>query len=229
MNSEPESAPQQATRNSFGNALWWFVMVQAGLLVTLVPVVLVFIWVEGGLIATVAYALAGLLVGPSLQAGMYALRRPEAALRQTAWNRYWEGWRVGGRQSLIIWAPAVVLVAGVQALSQAVPPEAIARPLVIMGFILGGVLTAISITTLTVISTFTFRTRDVPRVALFAMGSKPFAAIGLVLIVAMAGWGVLIGFEAVVVTFAVVVCWGLLAVTRPMHAIIRKKLVADPE
>src|SRR5690554_5983284 len=150
-------------------------MVQAGLLVTLMPTGVVYAAVERSDVgvATVAlFAVAALPVGPALQAGMYALRRPAAAEGQHPWSRYWEGWSLGWRQSLLVWAPVVVLVGGVLATSMVMAEDAIARPLVTTGLIVGGVAGVIAIGTLTVIATYSFRTRDVTRVALFGMGSK---------------------------------------------------------
>lgn len=160
---------------------------------------------------------------------MYAVRRPEASRGQHPWSRYWEGWRIGGRQSLIVWAPVVVLLSGVQVLSTQIDPDAIARPLVIVGYIMGGVAAVISIATLSVIANYSFRTRDVPRVALFGMGAKPLGVVGIILMVFVIVWGALIGFEAVVLFLAAPLCWALLVITDPMQQVIRKKLVADPQ
>lgn len=229
VNSEPESAPVAEPKNTFGNSLWWFVMVQAGLLATLLPTALVFVLVEPGPLVPVAYALFALPVGPAIQAGMYALRRPEASLRQHPWSRYWEGWNLGWRQSLVMWVPVVALLTLVAAASQNVPSDAVWRPLVLMGFILAGVLTLVSMGALTIIASFSFRTRDVARVALFGLASKPMGIVGVVVIVFVAAALVALGMAAVVMLFMVLLCKGLIVTTRPMHRVVRDKLVTDPQ
>lgn len=228
MDSEPSSAEAGEPHNSFKNGLWWFVMVQAGLLVSLLPTGVVFAGVEFTVVTAALYAVAALPVGLALQAGMYALRRPEAALGQHPWSRYWEGWRLGWRQSLWAWAPVVVLVVGVLAASLAMPDDAIARPLVTTGLIIGGVAAVIAVGTLTVIATFSFRTRDVPRVALFGLGSKPFSTAGLIGVVFVVVALVALRLEAVLMLLMVLICYALLAITRPIRELIRVKLVAQP-
>ena len=228
MDSETSSAAAGEPRNTFSNGLWWFVMVQAGLLVTLLPTGVVFAAVEPTVATVALYGVAALPVGPALQAGMFALRRPEASIRQHPWSRYWEGWRLGWRQSLVVWAPVVVLVGVVQAASAVMDADAIARPLVIVGLILGGVAGVIAVGTLSVIATFSFRTRDVPRVALFAMGSKPFSTAGLIGVVF-----VVVALEAqrlaaALLWLVVLFCPALLVMSRAVQELIRVKLVAEP-
>lgn len=229
MDGEPNSEANGTTRASFSDGLWWFVMVQAGLLVTLIPTGVVFMALERSVAAVALFAVAALPVGPALQAGMYALRRPNTALHQHPWSRYWEGWRSGWRQSLAMWAPVVVLLAIVQAGSLTMAADAVARPLVTVGLILGGVSSVIAVSALTVIATYSFRTRDVPRVALFAMGSKPFSTVGVVGVVAVVVALVALGFEAVLVLLMVLICYSLLVISRPMQKLIGAKLVAQPE
>ena len=229
MDGEPNSEAEGTPRASFSDGLWWFVMVQAGLLVTLMPTGVVFMAVERSVATVALFAVAALPVGPALQAGMYALRRPDTALRQHPWSRYWEGWRLGWRQSLVMWAPVVVLLAVVQAGSLVMPADAVARPLITVGLILGGVAGVIAVSTLAIIATYSFRTRDVPRVALFAMGSKPFSTVGLMGVVAVVVALVALGLEAILVLLMVLICHALLVISRPMHKLIWAKLVAQPE
>lgn len=229
MNSETDSATASEPRNSFGNVVWWFVMVQAGLLVTLMPTGVVFATVEREVSTVVLYVIAALPVGPALQAALYALRRPDASLHQHPWSRYWEGWRLGWRQSLVVWAPLVVLLGGLQVATGLMDPDAVARPLVIVGLILAGAAGVIAVGTLTAIAAFSFRTRDVPRVALFGMGSKPFGTVGLIGVVFIAVALVALGLEAVLLLVMVLICHALLVITAPMRDVIRTKLVADPQ
>lgn len=229
MDSEPDSTDAGTARNSFKNGLWWFVMVQAGLLVTLLPSGVVFAAVDRNLATVALYVVAALPVGPALQAGMYALRRPEAATRQHPWSRYWEGWRLGWRQSLVAWAPVVLLVGGVLAASAVMDDDAIARPLVTTGLIMGGVAGVVAVGMLTVIATYSFRTRDVPRVALFGLGSKPFSTAGLIGVVFVIVALVVLGLEAVLMLIMVLICHALLVISRPIQELIRVKLVAQPD
>lgn len=229
MDSEPDSTDAGTARNSFKNGLWWFVMVQAGLLVTLLPSGVVFAAVDRNLATVALYVVAALPVGPALQAGMYALRRPEAATRQHPWSRYWEGWRLGWRQSLVAWAPVVLLVGGVLAASAVMDDDAIARPLVTTGLIMGGVAGVVAVGMLTVIATYSFRTRDVPRVALFGLGSKPFSTAGLIGVVFVIVALVVLGLEAILMLIMVLICHALLVISRPIQELIRVKLVAQPD
>lgn len=233
MDSESDNAPGGETtgkaETNVKDQLWWFVMVQAGLLVALLPAGVVFAAVEFSLATAALYAVVILPVGPALQAGMYALRRPAAALHQQPWSRYWEGWRMGWRQSLMVWAPVAVLIVGVLAASVALPDDAIARPLVTTGLIVGGVAAVIAVGTLTVIAHFSFRARDVVRVALFGLGSKPFATAGLVGVVFVVVALLALGLVGVLLLLMVLICHAMLVITRPIQELIRVKLVAQPE
>lgn len=216
--------PSAGAFGTLTQGLMWLLVVQAALLVTLLPTAMAFLFLERHPSNIVLYALFAIPVGPAIQAALYALRRGDSEGHARPWSRYWEGFRLGWRQSLVIWLPAVVL-ACLTFINAAYGPSAdVASALVIMGLILTGVAVVWSVAALTVISTFSFRTKDLPRVALFGMGSRPLSTIGVLATIFLAAVLVLLTFDAVLLLLASLFCYGLLMTVRPMHAVIREKL-----
>src|SRR5690554_475682 len=95
VNSEPVSAPAVKARSRATTALWWLLMVEVGLLLTLLPTFAALLILDPAATNPALFALLAIPVGPALQAGIFALRRGKPGTNERPWNRFWEGWRLG--------------------------------------------------------------------------------------------------------------------------------------
>ncbi len=216
--------PSVRSFRSFGDGLKWFLMVEGALFVTLFPTLVAFVFMPRSPGFIFLFALAAAPVGPAVQAGMYALRRGDNVGNESPWGRYWEGWRSGWRQALSVWLPAVLL-AGIALVVVALGSSRDGMfGLVVAVLMLTGVVITWSVAALTVVSAFSFRTRDLLKVSLYGMGARPLKTIGMLVLVFAAVGLLFVALEPVLVIFAVLFCYALLALARPMHAVIRELL-----
>lgn len=219
--------PSAGAFGALTTGLLWLVVVQAALAVTLLPTAAAFILLERHPSNIVLYALFAIPVGPAIQAGMFALRRGESDGDARPWRRYWEGWRLGWRQSLAVWIPVVAFSTLILINAAYGPAAGVPQLFVTAGLILAGAAVVWSGAALTIVAAFNFRTRDLARVTLYAMGSRPLSTLGVLAMAFLAGVLVLLTFDAVLYLLAVLFCYGLLATVGPMHALIKETLVQE--
>lgn len=121
------------------------------------------------------FALAGLTLGPALSASLYAALRLSDA-DATASAHFRRGYRLNAGQALAVWLPLVVLVslggANVGALRG---PDATVW-LVATAIILAAA-SVVTWNALALVSSFSFRTRDVARLAVYYAISKPIVTL----------------------------------------------------
>lgn len=168
-------------------------------------------------------ALCLLPVGPGVSAALYALhhQRPDLTdLRPAA--RFRQGYRANLPQVLRIWVPLLVwltvLAVNLTHLSAAGVPAGWAVPLVGLGVLLvlvGG-------NALVIASLFTFRTRDVLRLAVHFLIRTPGVTVGNLLLLAAATALTVLVSEALLALLAVLFVLAYLRVATPMTDIVRK-------
>ncbi|WP_328347785.1 hypothetical protein [Micromonospora sp. NBC_00421] len=168
-------------------------------------------------------ALCLLPVGPAVSAALYALhhQRPDLTdLRPAA--RFRQGYRANLPQVLRIWVPLLLwlTVIGVNLthLPAAAVPTGWAVPLV--GVAVGATLVAGN--ALVIASLFTFRTRDVLRLALYFLVRTPAVTLGTLLLLAAAGALTVLFSEASLVLLAGLFALAYLRIGTPMIDIVRK-------
>ncbi|WKU06757.1 DUF624 domain-containing protein [Micromonospora sp. HUAS LYJ1] len=168
-------------------------------------------------------ALCLLPVGPAVSAALYALhhQRPDLTdLRPAA--RFRQGYRANLAQVLRIWVPLLlwltVIAVNLTHLSVAGVPAGWAVPL----FAIGLVATLVGGNALVIASLFTFRTRDVLRLALYFLVRTPAVTIGTVLLLAAAGALTVLVSEALPVLLAGPFALAYLRIATPMTDLVRK-------
>lgn len=215
--------PSAGSFGALTTGLYRFAAIELALIVATAPTWITFMFLERHPSNIPLYALFALPVGPAVQAAVYAFRRDPDGPPEP-WRRFWRGWRTGVNQSLVVWIPAVVL-AGITLMNFAyADAAAVAFPLVIMGLVLAGVVAVLSVAALTVIASFAFRTRDLPKVTIFGLGSRPMSAVGVLAVAFLACVLLVFTFDAVLLLLAALFCFGLLVTVRPMLDAVRKAL-----
>lgn len=173
-------------------------------------------------------ALAAVPLGPALAGGLIALRRPRdlGDLRPAAGFR--QGLRTGTVPVLRVWVPALVLftVLGVNLthLDAAGLSGAWAAPLVVVG--VAALVWAVQ--AVVIAALFSFRTRDVARLAWYFVFRTPGVAAGVAALAVVAAAVVVAASEAVLLLGAAIGTLLLLVTCRPMIEVIEHEFVALP-
>ncbi|MFI9639947.1 hypothetical protein ACIG87_07740 [Micromonospora sp. NPDC051925] len=162
-------------------------------------------------------------VGPAVSAALYALhhQRPDLTdLRPAA--RFRQGYRANLPQVLRIWTPLLlwltVIAVNLTHLSVAAVPSGWAVPLIGVG--VGVVL--VGANALVIASLFTFRTRDVLRLALYFLVRTPAVTAGTILLLAAAVALTVLFSEALLALLAVLFVLAYLRIGTPMIDLVRK-------
>jgi uncharacterized membrane protein YesL len=139
---------------------------------------------------------------------------------------FWRGYRTNLADVLRIWVPLLlwltVIAVNLAHLPAAGVPRWWAAPLVLVG----ASVTLVGVNALVITSLFSFRFRDVLRLARYFLVRTPGVTLGNAgLLVAVAALTVLTS-EAVVVGLGAVLAFALLAGSRPMITAVRTEFVA---
>ncbi|MFI7431312.1 DUF624 domain-containing protein [Micromonospora sp. NPDC049836] len=166
-------------------------------------------------------------LGPAFSAACYALhhQRPDLTDLHPA-RVFWRGYRTNLRDALLVWVPLLVwltvIAINLAHLSATGLSGWWAVPLVLVG---AGV-TLIGVNALVITSLFSFRLRDVLRLARFFVVRTPVGTLGTAGLLAAATALVLVTSEAVLAALGAVLVFALLRGSEPMIALIRKDFTA---
>lgn len=137
-------------------------------------------------------------LGPALSAAVYALRRRSLDLTDLHPARtFWRGYRANVAQTLLVWVPLLllltVLTVNLAHFGDAAVPGWWAALLLLIALLAG----LAGLNALIIVSLFTFRTRDVIRLAVYLVARTPKVTIGNVgLLVVAAGVAALVSVPA---------------------------------
>lgn len=207
--------------------VYWFVALEALLLLTAAPglLVLPFLARDASNLPLVALALVPL--GPALSAALFALRayRREQDLRPA--RHFWRGYRLNWLDVLRFWVPfllVMTVLATNLAHLDAVPGGPVLGPL--LGLLtLGLVLWCAHM--LVLVSLFSFRTRDAARLAAFFVARRPGVTLGAASLGVLTTGLVLFGSDWVVALLASVLVGLLLRNAGPLVADVEERFVAE--
>ncbi|TDC33755.1 DUF624 domain-containing protein [Micromonospora sp. KC213] len=171
----------------------------------------------------------GLLpVGPAVCAALYALRHqpPDLTdLRPAA--VFWRGYRASLAGVLRIWAPALlwltVIAVNLAHLDAAAVPSWWAVPL--LG--VGALVALCTAQALVVIALFTFRTRDILRLAPHLLVRSPSATVGNLLLLAAATGITAVFSEAVLALFGSLLVLAFLRINEPVIDTVREEFTGE--
>lgn len=171
--------------------------------------------------------LAGLLMAPTLSAGLYAMRdRPRAPSLAPAAS-FWRGLRSGWADALRAWtapmAALSVIAFAIVSLDAAGIPAAYAGVLLTIGLIV--VLWAIN--ALVIATVFSFRTGDTLRLAVHYIGRRLVVTVGAIALIVVAVALVAMATEAVLWLAQVIWISYLAFVTRPLVADVTARFTVE--
>ncbi|PRZ17737.1 hypothetical protein [Nesterenkonia sandarakina] len=167
------------------------------------------------------YAVCALLFGPAITAGIYAWRTDHDVV---PWLRFWKGYIDGAAQSLLIWVPAVALLA-LAAFNAAYAQVGIG--FIVAGIVIGVAAVIAAVTALVVIANFSFRSRDLFKVSLYGAASAPLAALGIISMIVLTGGLIVVVSDWLPVFLASFLLLLLARTVTPMLAQIQSDLVVQ--
>jgi hypothetical protein len=168
--------------------VYWYLMVEALLVVAVLPGALGSLFLERTPGNAPLFALCLVPVGPAVSAALFALRDRTRAEGLTPASSFWRGCRLNWADALKVWVPAlvagVVLLLGLANVGAGGVPGWFAGVLVVVG----AGLALWVVNALVIVSFFGFRTRDAARLAAHFLGARPLVTLGsLSLLVLAAG------------------------------------------
>jgi hypothetical protein len=188
--------PREGARREFGEGVlgrvtavvYWYLMVEALLVVAVLPGALGSLFLERTPGNAPLFALCLVPVGPAVSAALFALRDRTRAEGLTPASSFWRGCRLNWADALKVWVPAlvagVVLLLGLANVGAGGVPGWFAGVLVVVG----AGLALWVVNALVIVSFFGFRTRDAARLAAHFLGARPLVTLGsLSLLVLAAG------------------------------------------
>lgn len=172
-------------RPTVASTVVWFLVVEGLLVLTTVPTLVWLLFLEARWSNVPLMVALGIPVGPALSAALFAWRRFSQDHDTSPARHFWRGYQLNWADALRIWVPSLAVL------------SLLAVNLVTLGgnddapvaFAVVGVVAAVLVAAWTahamlVVSLFSFRARDVVRVAVYFMVAKPFASLGALAIVA---------------------------------------------
>jgi len=202
-------------------------VVEVMLLATTAPGLVLLVLLDRDVSNLPLVAACALPIGPALSAALYALRHRHLDLTDLHPARaFWRGYRLNLRGASAIWAAwlAWVTVLAVTFAHRSVaglPGWWAAALMVIAAGVTLWMLNALVITSL-----FTFRARDVARLAVYLLMRKPAVALGNAGLVITAAGAVLLGSEAVLALLGSLLAFALLGTARPAITLVREEFTA---
>ncbi|WBB53469.1 DUF624 domain-containing protein [Verrucosispora sp. WMMD573] len=223
-----------ATRREFGAGplsrgaalIYTLLVVELLLLVCAAPGLVALFALERHISNLPLVALCAVPLGPAFSAALYALHRQRLDLTELhPWRLFWRGYRANLTGSLLVWVPALVwltvIAVNLVNLPAAGVPGWWAVPLMLVG---AGV-SVVGVNALVITSLFTFRLRDVFRLAGYFVLRTPVVTVGTVLLLVAATALTMVASEAALAALGSVLALALVHGSAPMTDVIRKEFV----
>nr|WP_230416481.1 DUF624 domain-containing protein [Micromonospora tarapacensis] len=164
--------------------------------------------------------------GPALSAALYALHHQRLDLTDLRPGRlFWRGYRANLAGSLLVWVPMLLWLAVIAVNLVNLPAAGVPRWWPVPLVLVGAGLSVVGVNALVITSLFTFRLRDVLRLAGYFVLRTPVVALGTALLLGAATLLTLVASEAAPAALASVLALALVRGGAPMIAVIREEFV----
>ncbi len=204
--------------------VYTLIVVELMLLVAMLPGIVPLLLLDRDVSNLPLAALCAIPAGPALSAALYALHRRKADLTELKpANAYWHGYKINAVGVLKLWVPLLVwlTIIGVN-LSHRAEAGVPVWWAVLLG-IIGLVAAVWGLNAVVITSLFSFRARDVARLALHFLWRT---AVGVVCLLIVAAAVAALLTEAVLALLGAVFALGLLRVCQSMIALTQKEFTA---
>lgn len=164
-------------------------------------------------------ALCALPIGPALGAAIYTLHRRRcdlAELRPAA--DFWRGYRTSFWGSLLVWVPGLAWLTVVATVLTHLGAAGVPRWWAALLLLTAAGVSLWVLNGLQIVALFSFRARDVPRLAAFALTRRPLVTLGNLGILISAALVALFTSEAVLALLGSVAVATVVRISRPLIA-----------
>lgn len=228
---EPPEPVHDASRpHNFGDgvlgraseAIYWYLILTVLLAVASLPTALLAVFLLGSASNLPYFVLACVFVGPALSAGLYSVRARYTAQDDDLGpaRAFWRGYALNWRDVLRLWVPSILVLA-VLAFSLVFGDEAgigtIYRAVLV---VIGAVVLVWALHAVAISTFFSFRARDVARLAAYHATMMWRTTFGVVALLVIAGTAVWILTEIALVAIGGIWTWFWYQNDKPMFTSI---------
>lgn len=205
--------------------VYWHLIVGLLMSVSSLPVVVMLFFLGREVANAPLVPLALILYGPVLSAALYALRDRTRAEELTPARSFLRGIRLGGLDALRAWAPPMIILA---VITGAIAVGAGSLPSWYLGILLvvGVLILLWGLNALVIATFFSFRLRDIARLAVFYLGRRWLVTLGELALLVVAAAVVFVGTEGVLWLLAVVFAAFLRQIVKPLVADVQERFTA---
>lgn len=210
--------------------VYWFLAIDVMLVLSAVPTILLWTLLAPGPLSSVLFVIAALPLLPAITAALYACRAWRDDQELIPARQFLRGYRLNALDSLRVGTPPL-LVLSLAAFNLTYADAAGTSFLNVVFLVLGAAALLMLARALSIVSRFSFRTRDVFRLTAFTLLVKPLSTLALVSLgVLTLGIIVLIGEFLLLVTASLLV-FALWASERPVAQLLTERFIspANPE
>lgn len=164
----------------FTGGVYWFLVVAVMLLVAALPTVVLLLLLDRSPGNAPFLALAAIPLGPALSAALYATRDRGRSESLTPARSFWHGYRLNWADVLRLWVPALVVL-GIEGWTLANAGAAgISGLHAVVLLVVAVVVLLWALHAVAIASFFSFRARDVARLAVYYLFRLPLVTLGVV-------------------------------------------------
>lgn len=214
-------------RRGLVDATVWFLVIEGLLLLTTAPglVPLVFLAPDATTIPLAALLLVP--VGPAASAAFFAWRTFDGERGRSPARHFWRGYRLNVLDALRVWIPGLLVLAVLAV--NLTHLSSVDLPLLVgtIGGLVAGVVVAWLAHALVVASTFSFRFRDIARMAAYFVFAKPRVSLGAALVAVVAVGVAVVASVWALVPLASVFTFLVWRNARPLVAEVMRRFIVD--
>lgn len=208
--------------------IYWFLVVDVLLVLASAPTLLLWTMLGTGWLTALWFMLAALPMLPAVAAGLYACRAWREDRELIPARHFLRGYRLNALDSLKVGAP-LLLVLGVLGVNLTQGGSAGAGALGAVFLVLGAVALLLLVRVLSIVSTFSFRSIDIFRLAAFTLLMRPLATLALLSLGVLALGIILVVGEFLLLVTASLLAFALWAAERPVAQLLTEQFVTPAQ
>ncbi|WP_162616315.1 DUF624 domain-containing protein [Xylanimonas allomyrinae] len=196
---DPPARPAHRTPGDFGEgvlgratkSIYWYIVLTALLVLTSLPTIALTFLLDASAANVPFFALAAVPLGPALSAGLYTVRARYTDEDLAPARAFWRGYRLNWADVLRLWVPALVVlgITGFTLANGEVAGIGAAYRIVLV--LISVVVAAWAMHALAIATFFSFRTRDVARLAVYYLGATKRTTFGVLALLLIAVTGLM--------------------------------------
>lgn len=205
--------------------VYWFLVTDVFLVLAVAPTLVLWTVTAPSALSSLLFVVAALPLLPALSAGLYACRAWREEQELVPARHFLRGYRLNALESLAVGVPPLLVLA-LATFNLGRPAAGGFGVGTIAFLVVGAAAMLMLVRALSIVSRFTFRLRDVHRLAAFTLLTKPLPTLALLSLgVLTLGGALLIGEFLLLVTASLLV-YALWVSERPVAEMLEEQFVA---